>query len=63
MPIEGHVNAKKETKAVIFDRSKYNRLIGEMIKLEFECNCEDLPIMDEMTCFEEIDLNLSEKKK
>jgi hypothetical protein len=60
-PDQAPLNATKETKS--FNRSEYNRLIGEMIRKDFEFHCDDLPTMDQIACFQEIDPILAEKKK
>jgi hypothetical protein len=62
-PFEEAVVSKKEKCTITFDRSKYNRIIGEMIRLDSECHCDDLPIIDQTAYFEELHINLPEKKK
>ncbi len=61
-PVEDPVHAGSEMKTSNVDRSQYNRLIGEMIRQDIECYCDDLPCLDQVACFQELDLNLSERK-
>ena len=58
--VEESGNTKTETKAVMFERSEYNRLIGEMIRKEMESNRDDLPCMDQLSYFEAMHLNVPE---
>ena len=62
-PAEVPAYSKSELKAVTFERSKYNRLIGEMIREEIEFYCDDLPVMDKTAYFEAMHLNILERKK
>ena len=61
--VEEPENIKSETEAVMFERSKYNRFIGEMIRKEIESHCDSLPCLDQSAYFEAMHLNIREKKK
>ncbi len=60
-PVDWCVKAKTDMNVLLY-KSKYNRLIGEMIRQEMECEFDDLAIMDHAAYFEAMRLNLPKKK-
>ncbi len=59
----GHWTVKQlELKPLNINRSQYNRLIGDVIRADIDCHCNDLPTSEEVGYFDALLLRVSGNK-